>query len=259
MIEVDLSVAPHGLHGTGAFEATGAQPWRDYANALVAAKDLADRQAMSYTQWPVVVVCCAKSRAGQSLLKRVDLGGPDLTALPDWPKLLLALREDRKHGVAGRVGACERLFTSMGWTAVLVREAGGGAEDAALIIRPPRPLFGNNPHVSEPASSSLIDGLAPRLQRGDVIVGLDGVAITWGSSQIAALIDVADAPCEHVFVVRREGAPHDATAISRLDSLVRQDDYPSHRDRRSRDALVASAEAPNDKPGRSCDEQCAVQ
>lgn len=211
------------------------QPWRAYASALLEAKELADRNAVTCALWPAVSVNCKKMYAAQLNGIETDLGGPDLTALPAWPEFIAALRSDLRNGSESRVGACERLFRAHGWTAA-------ERDDASLVIRPPRPLFGcqlrvlSAPSISASSLGGVIGGV--RLRQDDVIVGLDGVTITRGVSQLTALLDARPAPCEHVFVVRRRGATAEPAAEAALDALEPQ---PI-----AADDGAAAAEAPAD-------------
>ena len=51
---------------------------------------------------------------------------------------------------------------------------------------------------------------------GDRIVGLNGVRITRGQAQVAALLDSMTAPCTYEFVVRRARATADGTKDAEL-------------------------------------------
>ena len=82
---VDATVLTHA----GAYEARGSPtPWRDYANALIDAKDIADANAAECSHWPAVSLRCYKLYSTQLTGISTDLGGPDLTAFGPadaWP------------------------------------------------------------------------------------------------------------------------------------------------------------------------------
>ena len=210
-----------GLQPTGAYITCSATPWRDYANAILAAKEKADKQSMAYSMWPPAVIRVHKWRDQQFSSLATDVGGPDLTLLPDWPALLNALRADTKRGSSSSRSSCESLFLAKGWT---LRD---DDSDGRTIV-PPRPLFGSNLQVTAAPSMNASNLLGirhmSRLMPGDVIVGLDGVLITRGASQVAALVEASPSPCEHVFVVRRKDAVRSEGAEAMLDALARQDE-----------------------------------
>ena len=226
--------ASTGLHYDGSFETSSAMPWREYAKALVHAKDLADRNAIRWLRLPVITVSVYKLYRSALDGLVTDLGTPDLTALPDWPKLLTALDYDVRYGKEGRAGECEKLFLAMGYSAAR------DGDDAPLLMRPPLfgpPLFGSGLKVVQPPSGSrgLAGMLTPGIVSGkllanDIIIGVDGVLITRGLAQLNELLTATGAPDEdtrrsalareHVFVVRRRGAPADPQAEAALDGLV---------------------------------------
>ena len=99
-----------GLDHHGGIVITGALPWRDYAATLVVAKEAADKMAVGYSHWPLVVITVRKRKNGQPVGLSTDLGVPDLTALPDWPKLLATLRGEFRHNNSQRTEReCQRL------------------------------------------------------------------------------------------------------------------------------------------------------
>ena len=224
----------------GSYKTRSPQPWRDYADALIEAKEAADRNAVLHSAWPTVLVHCYKWHEQQLAGIETDAGGPDLTALPDWPKLLAALRKDMRHGTPTRQGACEKLFAAAGWTA---QEA---SESEPMRITPPRPLFGSNLQVRRTGlTASWVTGGA-RLKHDDVIIGLDGVAITRGAAQLHALIAATPPPCGHTFVVRRRDAKvyDKAAAEAALEALEQQSFEPPC----SADTLTAHAAASDEHP-----------
>ena len=214
-----------GLDHHGGIVITGALPWRDYAATLVVAKEAADKMAVGYSHWPLVVITVRKRKNGQPVGLSTDLGVPDLTALPDWPKLLATLRGEFRHNNSQRTEReCQRLLVANKWQSTPAKRPD---DDTPLAIRPPRPFFGMNVRVLNMDAGSISYSYIGGLQRGDVIIGLDGVFITRGVSQITALMHSVNAPCEHTFIVRRKGARRDpALEEAQLSSLRRMETDP---------------------------------
>ena len=219
------------LQSDGTFAAFGPTPWSDYAMAIAEAKEEADCKALRSSRFPAVTVRVYKMYSDHLEGLRTDHGTPDLTTLPDWPRLLACLRHDlRRNSKSAKPSSarseCEKLFLSMGWTA-RSSETALISDNAPLVIAPPRgrPIFGSGLEVIRlPYGSRGLKGMlmpsvvSESLQLNDVIIGLDGVLITRGMAQLEELI--AASPDTHTFVVRRRGAPPDAKAEAALEALV---------------------------------------
>lgn len=155
--------------------------------------------------WPLITVSCHDPGCS-SFGYVLGVGDPILEFYPPDKLLDEALSATTATSASAR---CEQALLSVGWTK---KGKGGrlhapGRKDASFC-------GGGAPGVVNLAPGGLLAQSGVKI--GDRIVGLNGVRITRGQAQVAALLDATTAPCTYEFVIRRAHARADGTTDEEL-------------------------------------------
>lgn len=182
----------------------------DHATAAMELVELMLERKSEYERqqksWPLITVSCHKSSGGSSFGYVLGVGDPVLDFYPPADLLEEALSSTTATTSSAK---CAMALLSVGWTkeGKRGRLRAPGRKDASFC-------GGRAPGVVNLAPGGLLAESGIKI--GDRIVGLNGVRITRGQAQVAALLDSMTAPCTYEFVVRRARATADGTKDAEL-------------------------------------------